>query len=174
MSNHISRLAVDELRIISNADTPDLFAGKRGYPRMNAVSESGLYRLIMRSDKPEARQFQDWVIREVLPAIRKDGMYVAGEEQVKTGAGLPTYLITPREPKSCAAATEATIDYPPRRVEEVQTPRQLPLQYGERPRLSVPDSWEMGSSSRVPAVSPSVGLHGSSPLAHEDCRGAFS
>lgn len=50
-----------------------------------AVAESGLYKLIMRSDKPEARQFQDWVTREVLPAIRKDGMYVAGEEKVKTG-----------------------------------------------------------------------------------------
>lgn len=39
----------------------------------------------MRSDKPEAREFQDWVTREVLPAIRKDGMYVVGEEKVKTG-----------------------------------------------------------------------------------------
>ncbi len=39
----------------------------------------------MRSDKPEAREFQDWVTRKVLPAIRKDGMYVAGEEKVKTG-----------------------------------------------------------------------------------------
>lgn len=34
--------------------------------------ESGLYKLIMRSDKPEARAFQDWVTKVVLPAIRKD------------------------------------------------------------------------------------------------------
>lgn len=47
----------------------------------------------MRSDKPEAHQFQDWVTREVLPAIPKDGMYVAGEEKVKTGAGLPNFLM---------------------------------------------------------------------------------
>ena len=39
----------------------------------------------MRSDKPEARAFQDWVTRDVLPAIRKDGAYVMGEEKVKTG-----------------------------------------------------------------------------------------
>jgi len=32
----------------------------------------------MRSDKPEARAFQDWVTRDVLPAIRKDGAYVMG------------------------------------------------------------------------------------------------
>lgn len=34
------------------------------------VSESGLYKLLMRSDKPEARAFQDWVTKVVLPAIR--------------------------------------------------------------------------------------------------------
>lgn len=43
----------------------------------NIISESGIYKLVMRSDKPEARKLQDWVTRDVLPAIRKDGMYVA-------------------------------------------------------------------------------------------------
>lgn len=36
------------------------------------ISESGLYKLVMRSDKPEAKAFQDWVTKVVLPAIRKD------------------------------------------------------------------------------------------------------
>ncbi|MCT2558417.1 BRO family protein [Tsuneonella sp. YG55] len=45
---------------------------KPGRP-VNVVNESGLYKLIMRSDKPEARAFQDWVTREVLPAIRRTG-----------------------------------------------------------------------------------------------------
>ncbi|TLP42492.1 hypothetical protein FDK21_19650 [Cohaesibacter sp. CAU 1516] len=53
--------------------------------KRQCVSESDLYRLLMRSDKPEAKQFQDWVTRDVLPAIRKDGMYVKGEEKVLTG-----------------------------------------------------------------------------------------
>lgn len=39
----------------------------------NVISESGLYKLILRSDKPEAKRFRDWVTRDVLPAIRKDG-----------------------------------------------------------------------------------------------------
>ncbi|QRG05625.1 hypothetical protein EZH22_21590 [Xanthobacter dioxanivorans] len=51
----------------------------------NCISESGLYKLVMRSDKPEARAFQDWVTRVVLPAIRKDGAYIMGEEKVATG-----------------------------------------------------------------------------------------
>ena len=45
------------------------------------VSESGLYKLIMRSYKPEAKAFQNWVTQVVLPAIRKDGAYVMGEEK---------------------------------------------------------------------------------------------
>lgn len=49
------------------------------------ISEPGLYKLIMRSNKPEARAFQDWVTRDVLPAIRKDGGYILGEEKVASG-----------------------------------------------------------------------------------------
>ena len=56
------------------------------------VSESGLYKLILRSDKPQAKRFQDWLARDVPPAIRKDGGYVMGGE-VATGGepsgGLP-------------------------------------------------------------------------------------
>lgn len=40
------------------------------------VSESGLYALILRSNKPEAKPFRKWVTSEVLPTIRKTGMYV--------------------------------------------------------------------------------------------------
>lgn len=42
---------------------------------MTLVSESGLYKLVMRSDKPQARKFQDWVTQEVLPSIRRTGSY---------------------------------------------------------------------------------------------------
>lgn len=56
-----------------------------GIQRFSCVSESGLYKLIMRSDKKEAKEFQNWVTKEVLPAIRKDGAYISGEEKVATG-----------------------------------------------------------------------------------------
>lgn len=39
------------------------------------INEPNLYRVIFRSNKPEAKQFQDWVFNEVLPAIRKTGHY---------------------------------------------------------------------------------------------------
>ncbi|HAF2407413.1 TPA: hypothetical protein G9E90_002714 [Salmonella enterica] len=43
--------------------------------QMLFVNEPNLYRVIFRSNKPEARQFQDWVFNEVLPTIRKTGRY---------------------------------------------------------------------------------------------------
>lgn len=39
------------------------------------VNEQNMYKVIMRSDKPQAEPFQDWVCGEVLPSIRKHGMY---------------------------------------------------------------------------------------------------
>lgn len=39
------------------------------------VTESGLYALIMRSNKPEARKFRKWITSEVLPSLRKYGVY---------------------------------------------------------------------------------------------------
>ena len=41
----------------------------------NTINESGLYALIMRSNKPEAKAFRKWVTAEVLPALRKSGYY---------------------------------------------------------------------------------------------------
>ena len=43
------------------------------------VNESGLYNLIMSSRKPEAKQFKKWVTSEVLPSIRKHGLYAMDE-----------------------------------------------------------------------------------------------
>lgn len=42
---------------------------------VNLVNESGLYNLIFRSNKPEAKAFRKWVTSEVLPAIRRTGSY---------------------------------------------------------------------------------------------------
>lgn len=39
------------------------------------ITESGLYALVMRSNKPEAKRFRKWVTSEVLPSIRKTGQY---------------------------------------------------------------------------------------------------
>lgn len=46
-----------------------------GTQNMTIINESGLYKVILRSDKPEAKRFTRWVTHEVLPAIRKNGGY---------------------------------------------------------------------------------------------------
>lgn len=48
---------------------------------MYVINESGLYNVILRSDKPEAKPFRKWVTSEVLPSIRKNGGYIYGQEQ---------------------------------------------------------------------------------------------
>lgn len=42
----------------------------------NFITESGLYAVILRSDKPNAKKFRKWVTSEVLPQIRKTGGYI--------------------------------------------------------------------------------------------------
>lgn len=44
------------------------------------VTESGLYAVILRSDKPNAKKFRKWVTSDVLPTIRKTGGYVNNDE----------------------------------------------------------------------------------------------
>jgi Prophage antirepressor len=46
-----------------------------GVQNMTTVSESGVYRLVMRSNLPAAEAFQDWIAEDVVPAIRKTGSY---------------------------------------------------------------------------------------------------
>lgn len=48
---------------------------ERGNQQLVFISEKNLYKVIMRSDKPQAESFQDWVCGEVLPSIRKSGRY---------------------------------------------------------------------------------------------------
>ncbi|MDD2267452.1 BRO family protein [Sulfuricurvum sp.] len=46
-----------------------------GNQKMAVITESGLYTLVLRSNKPEAKTFKRWVTHEVLPAIRRTGSY---------------------------------------------------------------------------------------------------
>lgn len=50
------------------------------YGETNFINESGLYALIIRSRKPEAKKFRKWITSEVLPSIRKNGGYIDGQD----------------------------------------------------------------------------------------------
>lgn len=49
---------------------------------INFISEGDVYCLIVHSKLPSAEQFEKWVFDEVLPSIRKNGGYVAGQEEL--------------------------------------------------------------------------------------------
>lgn len=53
-----------------------------GKQNVTIINESGLYSLILSSKLPTAKQFKRWVTSEVLPSIRKNGGYIAGQEQM--------------------------------------------------------------------------------------------
>ena len=59
----------DDEKGVNTIDTPS------GKQEMSIINESGLYTLILRSRKSEAKRFRKWVTSEVLPAIRKTGAY---------------------------------------------------------------------------------------------------
>ena len=69
-----SQLDSDEKNTVVISD------GIPGNPNKTIISEPGLYKLIMRSRKPEAREFQRWITHEVLPTIRKTGGYIPASE----------------------------------------------------------------------------------------------
>lgn len=71
----LNNKGIDSIDILTNG----------GKQTMTIISEQGLYKLIFKSRKPFAEEFQDWICGEVIPALRKDGMYVDGEEKVKSG-----------------------------------------------------------------------------------------
>ena len=70
------RLDMDE---VSRAHITD----SMGRPQETTIiNECGLYNVILRSDKPEANPFRKWVTAVVLPSIRKNGGYIAGQEEL--------------------------------------------------------------------------------------------
>lgn len=89
ISNHrmtTDRLDQDE---VSQTDVTDALGRKQ---QTNIINESGLYNVILRSDKPNAKPFRKWVTAEVLPTIRKHGAYLTPEVLEKTITD-PNYII---------------------------------------------------------------------------------
>lgn len=70
------RLLRDKHRGTTLNGTPGL------QPGMLLTNEPGLYRLMMRSDRPEAERFQDWVTEDVLPTIRRTGSYTMHQGRI--------------------------------------------------------------------------------------------
>lgn len=71
----LGRLDDDEKGVVST----DTLGGEQ---EVGVVNESGLYTLVLGSRKPEAKAFKRWITHDVIPAIRKTGGYIQGEESM--------------------------------------------------------------------------------------------
>ncbi|OOR23200.1 BRO family protein [Bacillus wiedmannii] len=105
-----SRLDEDERGSVL-VDTPG------GQQNVNAINESGLYSLILRSRKPQAKAFKKWVTSEVLPSIRKHGAYMTDQvlEQAVTNPDFAIGLLTKlkEEKEKLAAAQQQIVQQQP-------------------------------------------------------------
>lgn len=87
----------------------DLIHTLGGNQEVSTVTESGFYKLVMRSRKPEAKAFQRWVTHEVLPALRRDGGYMVARDE------------TPEQTMARAVLlAQATIDRQKSRIAELE------------------------------------------------------
>lgn len=86
----VTALDKDEVAQINPKDY--LGSENRSNQAVNIISEPGLYKLIMRSRKPEAKEFQRWVTHEVLPSIRKHGAYMT-QQTLDKALTSPDFLI---------------------------------------------------------------------------------
>lgn len=88
-----------------------------GQQNVNAINESGLYSLILRSRKPQAKSFKKWVTSEVLPSIRKHGAYMTDQvlEQAVTNPDFAIGLLTKlkEEKEKLAAAQQQIVQQQP-------------------------------------------------------------
>ena len=119
----IASLDDDERGTINPADLKLTFgysqagrssSGHGGARRLTVVSESGLYALIVRSNKPSAKRFRKWVTAEVLPSLRRDGFYDL------TGEGAADRAELAAKRAYHAGLSEAHRDIADRRAEAVR------------------------------------------------------
>jgi anti-repressor protein len=89
---------------------------------VKVIHERDVYRLVMRSKLPAAERFEEWVVGEVLPSIRKTGAYGGAPVDLNDPATLRTALLTYTEK---VIALEATIEQNAPAVEFAHTVRNM-------------------------------------------------
>lgn len=121
-----------------------------GPQEMTVINESGLYSVILRSDKPKAKTFRKWVTSEVLPAIRREGAYVL--PRVSGDSQTPVRTLTPDDYLAAA-----------RLIAGCRTDR-----LGIVIRMLESGGWDMGDTKRTLAISGSTADIGEKIVAARD------
>ncbi|SPZ51226.1 Uncharacterized phage-encoded protein [Sarcina ventriculi] len=80
--NYLSKMTTNQAILLKNSNVLNKDIRKLHNTGEKFLTESGVYKLIFKSDKKEAEKFQDWVTDEVLPQIRKTGGYISTNENM--------------------------------------------------------------------------------------------
>lgn len=126
------RLEKDE---VSQTHTIDRMGREQ---KATIINESGLYTVILRSDKPQAKPFRKWVTSEVLPSIRKHGAYMT-EQTLERALTSPDFLIE--------LATQLKTEQEQRRRLEITVAVQSKQMEQDKPKVLFADSVAASSSS---------------------------
>lgn len=105
---------------------------------MTIINESGLYTVILRSDKPQAKPFRKWVTSVVLPSIRKHGAYMT-DQALEKALTNPDFLIQ--------LATQLKTEQEQRRRLETTVAAQSKQMEQDKPKVLFADSVAASSSS---------------------------
>lgn len=126
------RLEKDE---VSQTHTIDRMGREQ---KTTIINESGLYTVILRSDKPQAKPFRKWVTSEVLPSIRKNGAYMT-EQTLERALASPDFLIE--------LATQLKAEQEQRKQLETTVAAQNKQMEQDKPKVLFADSVTASSSS---------------------------
>lgn len=108
------------------------------YQNTAIINESGLYTVILRSDKPQAKPFRKWVTSEVLPSIRKHGAYMT-DQALEKALTNPDFLIE--------LATQLKAEQEQRRRLETTVAAQNKQMEQDKPKVLFADSVAASRSS---------------------------
>lgn len=87
VKDHMSRMNDKQVIKVKNSDVGLTNFRKLNNAGENFLTESGVYKLVFKSRKPNAEAFTDWVTDEVLPTLRKTGSYEMPKQKAKKPSG---------------------------------------------------------------------------------------
>ena len=100
LSRHVDS---EDKTVIQRSENTTLEIPNRG---LTVVNESGLYSLILSSKLPTAKKFKRWVTSEVLPSIRRNGMYVTDELIANPDLAIKAFMALKEEREKTKALNE--------------------------------------------------------------------
>lgn len=86
----VSRMNEKQVIKVRNSDVTNSNIRKLNNAGENFLTESGVYKLVFKSRKPNAEKFTDWVTDEVLPTLRKTGYYEVPKKKEDKKEKLPS------------------------------------------------------------------------------------